>query len=239
MTVATRQADSRATMGGGRRVLVIAAHPDDELLGCGGTLALHVQAGDHVTAVIVCEGESLRYADRPVGQGAHTQSAAAILGVQDVRTLRYPDQRLDTFTLTEIITPLEAIVREVRPHVVYCQYGGDINRDHELLFKATLVATRPTELDIESVYAFDTASSTEWAFPRSFVPDTWVEITDTLEKKIAAMACYTSEVREYPHPRSLDALRNRARAWGNHACVDAAEVFMTVRRTLRCGQAPN
>ena len=221
-----------------RRVLVIAAHPDDELLGCGGTVALHVKAGDQVTAVIMCEGESLRYAERPVGQSEHTLRAAAVLGVHDVRTLRYPDQRLDTFTLTDLITPLEKVVREVRPQIVYCQYGGDVNRDHELLFKATLVATRPTELDIECVYAFDTASSTEWAFPRSFVPDTWVEITETLEQKIAAMACYTSEIREYPHPRSLEALRNRAKAWGNHACIDAAEVFMTVRRTLRSGQAP-
>jgi len=88
------------------------------------------------------------------------------------------------------------------------------------------------------VYAFDTASSTEWGYPRSFVPDTWVEITDTLEQKIAAMACYESEVREYPHPRSLDALRHRARAWGNQSCLDAAEVFMTVRRVLRHGQTP-
>lgn len=239
MTLALDHGTPGVETGAPRRVLIIAAHPDDELLGCGGTVALHVKAGDQVTAVIVCEGESLRYAERPVGQAEHTRKAAAILGVHDVRTLRYPDQRLDTFTLTEIITPLEQIVREIRPHIVYCQYGGDVNRDHELLFKATLVATRPTELAIESVYAFDTASSTEWAFPRSFVPDTWVEITDTLEQKIAAMACYTSEIREYPHPRSLEALRNRAKAWGNHACIDAAEVFMTVRRTLRSGQAPH
>jgi LmbE family N-acetylglucosaminyl deacetylase len=232
------QLESAAVKPDHRRVLVIAAHPDDELLGCGGTIALHTRAGDCVTAVIVCEGESLRYGAGAVGQAQHAQRAAATLGVRDLRTLGFPDQRLDTITLTEIITPLERIVREVRPHVVYCQYGGDINRDHELLFKAVLVATRPTELDIQSVYAFDTASSTEWAFPRSFVPDTWVEIGDTLDQKIAAMACYTSEVREYPHPRSLQALRHRAHAWGNRACLDAAEVFMTVRRSLRNGQTP-
>jgi N-acetylglucosamine malate deacetylase 1 len=220
------------------RVLVIAAHPDDEVLGCGGTVALHTRAGDCVTALIACEGESLRYGVGGVGQAEHTRRAAATLGVQDVRALGLPDQRLDTITLTELITPLERAVREVRPNIVYCQHGGDINRDHELLFKALLVATRPTEPWIESVYAFDTASSTEWAYPRSFVPDTWVDISSTLELKLCAMACYESEVREYPHPRSLEALRHRARAWGNQTCLDAAEVFMTVRRTLRDGQTP-
>jgi len=140
--------------------------------------------------------------------------------------------------LTDVIAPLQEIVREVRPRIVYGQFGGDANRDHEILFRALLVATRPVEPYIETVYAFDTASSTEWGYPRSFVPDTWVEITDTLEQKIAAMACYESEVREYPHPRSLDALRHRARAWGNQSCLDAAEVFMTVRRVLRHGQTP-
>jgi LmbE family N-acetylglucosaminyl deacetylase len=140
--------------------------------------------------------------------------------------------------LLDVIAPLEGVVREVRPQIVYCQFGGDANRDHEILFRALLVATRPVERSIEGVYAFDTASSTEWGYPRAFLPDTWVDISATLEQKLAAMACYESEVREYPHPRSLEALRFRAKAWGNQNCVDAAEVFMTVRRTLRDGQTP-
>jgi LmbE family N-acetylglucosaminyl deacetylase len=221
-----------------RPVLVIAAHPDDELLGCGGTAALHARAGDEVTAVIACEGESLRYGPAGVGQNGHMQRAAGTLGLKDVRQLAFPDQRLDTMPLTELITPLERIVREVQPAIIYCQYGGDVNRDHQVLFQAVLVAARPTEPCIEAVYAFDTASSTEWAFPRSFTADTWVDISETLETKLAAMACYESEVRPYPHPRSLEALRYRAKAWGNQHCLDAAEAFMTVRRTLRHGQTP-
>ncbi len=221
-----------------KRVLVIAAHPDDELLGCGGTVALHTQRGDAVVSVIACEGESLRYGPGGVGQADHMRRAAETLGVRDVRQLGFPDQRLDTITLTELISPIEQVVREIRPSIVYGQYGGDVNRDHELLFKALLVATRPTEPYIETVYAFDTASSTEWGYPRSFVPDTWIDISATLERKLAAMACYESEVRPYPHPRSLEALRNRAKAWGNQCCLDAAEVFMTVRRIVRNDQAP-
>ena len=219
-------------------VLVIAAHPDDELLGCGATVALHARAGDHVTSVIVCEGESLRYGPGGVGQSDHMRRAAEVLGVRDVRALGLPDQRLDTFTLTEIITPLERVAREVRPQIVYTHFGGDANQDHEILFRATLIATRPTEEYLRAVYAFETASSTEWGYPRAFMPDVWVDISTTLETKIEAMACYESEVRPYPHPRSLDALRHRARAWGNQVCMDAAEVFMTVRRTMRNGETP-
>jgi LmbE family N-acetylglucosaminyl deacetylase len=219
-------------------VLAIAAHPDDEVLGCGGTLALHARAGDPVTIVIVCEGESHRYGPDGVGQPSHILKAAEKLGVRNVRHLRFPDQALDTIRLTELISPLERLVREVRPRVIYCQYGGDVNRDHHLLFQATLVATRPTEHFIDAVYAFDTASSTEWAYPRTFIPDTWIDISRTLEAKLEAMACYVSELREYPHPRSLKGLEHRARAFGNQVCIDAAEVFMTVRRISRNGQAP-
>jgi LmbE family N-acetylglucosaminyl deacetylase len=221
-----------------KRVLVIAAHPDDEVLGCGGTIALHVKAGDHVTTVIVCEGESLRYAGKACDLEADTMRAARALGTQDVRLLQFRDQRLDAVPLTDLIGKLETIVRDVQPHLVYCQYGGDVNRDHELLFKALLVATRPTEETIEGIYSFDTASSTEWAYPRTFVPDMWVDISETLETKLAAMACYRTETRAYPHPRSLQGLDYRARAWGNQSCLDAAEVFMTIRRVIRHGQPP-
>lgn len=219
-----------------KKILVIAAHPDDEVLGCGGALALHTRAGDQVTIVIVCEGESLRYGENGVGQRDHIKAAAAKLGVSDVRLLGYPDQKLDTLTLTELIKSLEEVVHVLQPNVVYCQYGGDINRDHQILFKALLVATRPTESYIDAVYAFDTASSTEWGHPQTFVPDTWVDISSTLEIKLEAMACYESELRAYPHPRSLEALRYRSKAWGNRNCLDAAEVFMTVRRIFRNGQ---
>ena len=215
---------------------MIAAHPDDELLGCGGTVARHTAAGARVTSVIVCEGESLRYGPAGVGQRSHVERAADVLGVQDVRMLAFPDQRLDTYTLTDVIGCLEQIVKDVQPQVVYGQFGGDVNRDHQLVFQALLVATRPTESFIETVYAFDTASSTEWAYPRTFVPDTWIDIGDTLDTKIRAMACYESELREYPHPRSLEALKYRARAWGAQVCLEAAEVFMTVRRVSRSGQ---
>src|SRR5690242_14382573 len=124
-----------------RGVVAIAAHPDDEVLGCGGVLALHARAGDPVTVVIACEGESLRYGPGGAGQAEHVRRAAEKLGVGEVRQLGFPDQSLETIRLTELIGPLEKAAREVRPRVVYCQYGGDVNRDHQILFKAALVAT--------------------------------------------------------------------------------------------------
>lgn len=198
----------------------------------GGVIARHSMQGDRVRTVIMCEGESLRYG-HDVGQERAIHRAAEILGVERVDHLTFPDQRLDTFTLTEIIAPLEKISEKYKPNTIYCQFGGDINRDHQILFEAANVAFRPLDSWIEEFYAFYTVSSTEWAFPRTFEPNVWIDITQTLEKKLAAFACYESEVRAYPHPRSIEALRNAAGFWGNQCCMEAAEAFMTVRKVIR------
>jgi LmbE family N-acetylglucosaminyl deacetylase len=219
-------------------VLVIAAHPDDEVLGCGGAIGLHRDAGHSVTVVIATRGRSAE--DSVSGQPQFTYTAAAmkVLDVTDFRFLGFPDQRMDTFGLTDIITPLEQIVREIQPSVVYLQYGGDVNHDHNVLFRAALVALRPQEEFLRTIYTFDTASSTEWAYPRTFIPDTWLDVTTSLDRKLAAMACYEPELRPFPHPRSCEALRHRAAAFGSMCCMQAAEIFMTVRRTIRNGQTP-
>ncbi|PRX28363.1 N-acetylglucosaminyl deacetylase, LmbE family [Meinhardsimonia xiamenensis] len=221
-----------------RNVLVIAAHPDDELLGAGGTIALHTETGDRVTCVVAAAGALKHDSDGRKGVHDQARRAATVLGVEELMLLDFPDQGLDRFSLVEIITPLEEIVGRVRPEVVYLQYGYDINRDHQLLFQAALVATRPLEKFIQAILAFDTVSSTEWAYPRSFVPDTWVDISATLEKKIEAMACYETELRDWPHPRSLHSLRVKAESAGSQVLAEAAECFMTIRRVLRNGQTP-
>jgi LmbE family N-acetylglucosaminyl deacetylase len=228
MTAEDRRADA----------LVIAAHPDDEVLGCGGTIALHTRRGERVITLITCESVSLRYRDSSVDMERQTREAAAVLQVEDVRQFGFPDQALDTVTLTDLIVRLEQVVNEVQPRVVYCQYGGDVNRDHQILFKAALVATRPLVRSIETIYAYSTLSSTEWGYPRTFNPDTWVDISATLEQKLAAMACYRSELHDFPHPRSLRAIRSKAEVDGSTCCLRAAEPFMTVRRISRGDQTP-
>lgn len=215
-----------------KKVLVIAAHPDDELLGCGGTIKKHTNQGDEVTSVIVCEGESLRY-HRTVGQSEAMKQAANLLGLKEVKLIGYPDQKLDTMSLTDIIKPLEAISEQIKPDIVYCQFGGDINLDHQLVFQAANVTFRPVNTWVKEFYAFYTVSSTEWAFPQSFFPDTWIDISATLNEKLQAFQCYTSEVRNYPHPRSVEALKNVAMFYGNQCCMKAAEPFVTIRRVVR------
>lgn len=216
-----------------RRVLVIAAHPDDEVLGCGGTIARHVSTGGEVRVVIVCEGESLRYGANGVNQRGSIKKAADLLGVSEWYTLDFRDQMLDKVSLVEVITPLEDIVHTYQPHIVYCQHGGDLNKDHQIVSQAALVALRPIERVVQDVYAFYTPSSTEWAFPNTFTPDTWVDIGDHMGAKVKAFRCYQSEVRPSPHPRSVEAIVSRAKAVGSKVCLEHAEEFMTIRKVFR------
>ena len=216
-----------------KRVLVIAAHPDDELLGVGGTLARHSARGDIVDIVIVCTG-NLKHE-----QGTHANvrnealEAAKHIGAASVEFLEFKDQGLDEYPITDVVIALEKAVTSCKPNIVYLQHGGDVNRDHQILFKAALVACRPTVEHIETVYSFSTLSSTEWGYPRNFTPDTWVDISDYLQTKLDAMACYKTELREWPHPRSLKGITVQAQHSGASVLMEAAEAFMTVRRVAR------
>lgn len=214
------------------KVLVVAAHPDDEVLGIGGIVLKHTKKGDRVRNVIMCEGESLRYS-KDVGQSEAIKEAARLLGVEHTYLPHFPDQKLDSYILTEVITPLEEISREFKPDIVYCQSASDANRDHKILFEAANIAFRPIDEWVREFYCFYTSSSTEWGVPRNFVPDTWVDISEEIEGKIKAFERYHSEIREYPHPRSTDALRYQSYFWGNQCCMDSAEVLMTIRKIIR------
>jgi LmbE family N-acetylglucosaminyl deacetylase len=215
-------------------VLMIAAHPDDEVLGAGGTLARHARRGDHVHAVVLSEGASSRYEERMTrALEAAGRKAAGILGLASIRFERLPDQRLDTLPLIEITQRIEAIVEEVAPETVYIHHPGDVNADHGVAARAAWTACRPFRFPgVRRIAAFETPSSTEWGLPgaeQGFHPNLFVDIEETLPAKLAAFACYTSEVREHPHPRSLRALEIRAAAWGGVAGRAAVEPFMILR----------
>ena len=218
-----------------KKVLVIAAHPDDEMLGCGAVVALHAVAGDEVKSVILCEGETMRVQNSGEKRNA-SDRAAEILGASPPFCVGLPDQHLDTLPIVDVIKPLETIISEYQPEIVYCQSGDDINRDHRIVFEAALVALRPKNTFIEEIYSFYTVSSTEWNYPRTFVPDTWIGFEETImNKKIQAFECYKTEICQYPHPRSSEALINLARATGNQCCMEYAEAFKTIRNTKRFG----
>ena len=217
-----------------QRVLVFAAHPDDELLGLGATLARHAAAGDEVTCVIVSEGASARY---PSGADEELRSsgraAASVLGTHDLRFLGLRDQHLDELPVIEVTRPLEAIVTELRPHLVYTHHWGDLNRDHRVVSEAVMVACRPVADGApRRLLCFETPSSTEWSSTDpslAFLPNVFHDVGATIDRKLQAMACYRTEVRPHPHPRSLESLRTRAAYWGQHAGLAYAEPFVLVR----------
>ena len=215
------------------RVLVVAAHPDDELLGCGATIALHTQKGDRVRSIILCEGETMRAQDAGEKHSA-TEEAASILGVESVISVGLPDQHLDTLPIVDVITPIEKAVREFQPNIIYVHCGKDINKDHQIVFEAALVALRPKNEFIEEIYSFYTVGATEWGYPRSFCPDTWIGFDDSImEQKLRAFSCYETELCDYPHPRSIQGVKNLAAMMGNQCCMAYAEAFETIRRTYR------
>lgn len=224
----------------GSPVLVVAAHPDDEILGCGGTAARLVQEGRAVYFAVLGEGITSRHENREAADPGrssllhrHAQAAAAVIGVKEIFLYRLPDNRLDTVPLLQVVKMVEELIAKLRPEVVYTHHPGDLNVDHGIIHRAVLTATRPVPgQPVREVYAFEVPSSTEWAFgglQPAFRPNVFVDVTATLDAKLAAMACYETEIREFPHPRSTEALRALATRWGSVVGCQAAEAFELVR----------
>jgi LmbE family N-acetylglucosaminyl deacetylase len=221
-----------------RKVLVVAAHPDDELLGLGGTIARHTSKGDLVTIAIIADACSVRYENEVVRYLRQcTMEGAQRLNVSDVRFAGMADQKLDVLPILEITQWIEGVQRDVQPQIVYTHHRGDINRDHQVVYEATLTAARPyNALYVERILCYETPSATEWGGPHAsscFSPNVYVDITDHIEMKLHAMSAYTTELCSYPHPRSLESLRMRAAYWGGVIGTLAAEPFMLVREVER------
>ncbi|HYF39121.1 MAG TPA: PIG-L family deacetylase [Gemmatimonadales bacterium] len=216
----------------GRKVLAVAAHPDDEVLGAGGTLIRHFKSGDEVRVLIVCSAHSIRYREGEHEQPADAQRASHYLGARTVG-LGFPDQRLDAGSNLELIQSIEQEIRDFQPDVVFTHHWGDVNADHVRIAEAVDVATRPYAAPfIRRIYGFETPSSSEWTASqrdRPFTPNVFCDITGELDRKLDAMRCYRSELRPYPHPRSLRSLRERAGYWGSVANMTAAEPLMLLR----------
>jgi len=224
--------------------LVVAAHPDDEVLGCGGTIARHADAGDQVHVLIVAEGATSRLqkrdrlqADEELSSLAQSaQRVGSILGAAGVELLDLPDNRLDSLDRLDLIKRIEQRIDRHQPHVVYVHHAGDVNVDHRRLHEAVVTACRPTPgHPVRRLLSFEVASSSEWQPPGSapaFQPNLFVDITDQWQRKQEALLAYSSEMRPWPHARSVEALEHLARWRGAQVGVEAAEAFCLLREMV-------
>lgn len=222
------------------RIGVVAAHPDDEVLGCGGTISRITQQGDEAYILILGEGVTSRYSRKEQVPGGdlkelrgHARTAASLMGIREVNFGRFRDNRFDQVPLLDVIKEVSCWIEEWQPAVIYTHHPGDLNIDHLITFRAVLTATRPLKgCPVEELYTFEVPSSTEWSFQHiepAFRPNVFVDITKSIDTKIEAMEVYTSERRPFPHPRSPEALRAFARRWGSVVGRDYAEAFELIR----------
>jgi N-acetylglucosamine malate deacetylase 1 len=224
-------------------ILVVAAHPDDEILGCGGTMARLSRIGRPVHVVLLADGESSREPSPErlppeflAARNASATVACGILGCASVAVEGLADNRLDSLPLLDVVKLIETFIERIKPTTLFTHHPGDVNIDHRVVHEAVLAAARPQPGHcVRDLYFFEVPSSTEWRTPGSgpaFQPNCFVDIGDTLDLKLRALQAYPAELREFPHPRSLRAVEALARWRGATAGLAAAEAFVVGRRIL-------
>ena len=222
-----------------KKILVVAAHPDDEVLGCGGAIARHVDEGDEVYIVFMADGvtsrEKVADEDLRVRHKA-AYSSCEVLGAQTPQFLGFPDNKMDTIALLDIVQTLEKVMDKIQPSIVYTHHDGDLNVDHRITHRAVLTACRPQpENYVNEIYSFEILSSTEWASPsvkNTFAPNRFVDISKVIERKIKALTAYADEMRDYPHSRSIETVELLAKYRGSTMGMRAAESFKIERRLI-------
>ncbi|MBA7587272.1 N-acetyl-alpha-D-glucosaminyl L-malate deacetylase 1 [subsurface metagenome] len=222
-----------------KRILTVAAHPDDEVLGCGGTIAKLIKEKNYEAySLILGEGITSRDDKRSEEKRCreitnlkeHAKKANTILGVKKVFYHDFPDNRFDTVSFLDIVKVIEKIKNKINPNIVFTHYEKDLNIDHQITYKAAITATRPVrEETVKEVYSFEIPSSTEWSYPLSFSPDMFFDISETIDIKLKALKKYQTELRESPHPRSWEGVKLIAKLWGMKVGLNYAEAFKCVR----------
>ena len=221
-----------------KRVLIVAAHPDDEVLGCFGTVARLIAKGYECYTLIIGEGKTSRDETRDLIRQKENLSslhkeiycANKLIGIKDIFIEQFPDNRFDSVDLLDIVKVVDRVKEELRPDIIFTHYERDLNIDHRLTYQAVITATRPMRDEcVKEIYSFEVLSSTEWNFPLSFSPDIFFDISETIDIKKEAMRCYDSEIREYPHPRSIKGIEISAGYFGMGVGMKYAEAFKTVR----------
>ena len=217
------------------RILVIAPHPDDEVMGCGGTIAKYSQKGEEIYLCIATKAYVPDWSEEFLKERPkEIEKVNKILGIKRTYFLDFPTVRLDTLPQKELNDAISKVMREVQPEVLYIPHSGDLNKDHRLVFEAALVASRPVVSSVKKILSYETLSETEWGSAiEPFAPNFYEDINETLEKKIEAMKIYKSEVKNFPHPRSLEMIDILAKKRGSEVGLKLAEAFVLVREILQ------
>lgn len=218
------------------RVLVIAPHNDDEILGCGGTIAKYAK---NKHEVIVCEVTAGQLDDPMVQlQKREAKKSHEILGVSRTVFMDLPVVGLREMPTKELNASFLKTIRELNPEIVFIPHKGDMHIDHRMVIEAAMVALRPVSCpNLRAIYAYETLSESEWNTPgvdNAFIPNVYNDITEEIDLKLEAMKCHKSQLCEYPHPRSLKAIKALAMHRGSTVCADYAESFMVIRQIMRC-----
>lgn len=225
-----------------KKILIVAAHPDDEILGCGGVMARMAAQGSEVKVLILGEGitsrQDVRCQARAHDELDHLKKCALnankMLGVGDVVFQNMPDNRFDEIALLDVVKIIEKVKDDFNPDTVFMHYYEDLNVDHRIAAEAVMIATRPMPGEsVREVYSFEVLSSTEWRYPTSFSPDTFFDISGFMECKEKALMCYATEMRDFPHPRSIESVRlNNQMHAIKSGCRHYAEAFKLIRRVV-------
>ena len=220
-----------------KKILVVAAHPDDELLGCGGSLAKLSKKKCQIFALFFTDGVSSRDKiknNEDNQRKRNSLKSLKILGVKHSKFLSYPDNALDKIPLIKITKEIEYIIKKFKPHTIFTHSNVDLNIDHEIISRAVVTATRPKpNFCVKNILLFETLSSTEWNFnfkKKSFNPNYFIDITKTISTKIKAAKEYKKEISSWPHPRSLNGIKNLAKYRGQSVGVKFAEAFYLLRQ---------
>ncbi len=216
-------------------VLVVASHPDDEVLGCGGTIAKHILAGDKVVVVFMTNGETSRddlESETVIERGESCQNALRVLGVKDVLKFDYPDNAMDQVPLLEVAKSIESAVDKFSPSIVYTHFSEDLNVDHRITHQAVMTACRPQSWSpVKSIYCFEVLSATEWnSYSKNkFNPNRFVDVSSVWPIKLLALDQYSKELRPFPHSRSIETIEALSIYRGATVGLKKAEAFQIER----------
>ena len=225
------------------KIMVVAAHPDDEILGCGATVHKYTKNGVEAHALVLgtgvasrCEHNITDSINEIDNLRKDAKDSADIIGFKTISFEDFPDNKMDSVSLLDVVRKIEFYASKLKPSIILTHHHGDLNVDHRMTFNAVITAFRPLKgSSVNTILCFETPSSTEWNFPyykNSYSPNVFIDIKNEINVKLKALECYKSEICQAPHPRSAESIQAIAQRWGNVAGFKYAEAFELIMSKL-------